>query len=174
MKSTKLITNGRLMVLYRKQGVKIFWNNIELTENVGFNTSLCINKKWFDSSQAKWKIMKENNKRLIFKIKWRYLPVIQTWSIELGHANLIFWTVAEEVSEDLEIDGRKVTLLVHNKYKRWINSSEEGEFRRINGWQGVAFNDNSSMCLGVRGVQNEYFYPAILFDFRIMIQNLLR
>ncbi len=108
---------------------KIFWKNKELTSGLGLYSSVCSLGIWYDSYQAAWNVNYENDKKIIVTGDWPYLPISQTWHIEMVGKNLILWQVNMEIYEEVNLEIEQANIMLCPEYKNWIVPGlSQGEF----------------------------------------------
>jgi len=165
LKVAATIQNQDLKIICYGGDVKIFWRDVEITKNVGLSSSICTLKSWDNSHRAQWQV-EERGTIIIAKNKWEDLPISQIWKIWIDKEGQILWVIDMEVEELLELEERRVGLMVSSEYKRWVNSYEEKEFPLIKEWKDMKLKYLDSRCIGVRGyIKDEKQLPSILFDF---------
>lgn len=104
---------------------RLFWKNRELTKGLGLYTSIFSSGFWQDSEGADWQITKVSEEKMILRGKWRSLPIIQVWEIELTEDTGIIWKIEMEVFEDVIIEGEQQTnVMLTNEYETWL--TEDG------------------------------------------------
>ena len=102
----------------QKGKCKLYFRNKELTSDVGMNTSFNINKKWYDSSSARWKI-KSFGKTLDININWLGLPVTQHWILELKNKSVIDWKVITFFNDRTGVFQYKIGMMVSDQYNKY-------------------------------------------------------
>lgn len=150
------ITCGRTRILPTLYGIKLFWQDKEITERVGLNTAINIFGIWTDSSKADWEIEEAGGDFFVLKCRFRGLPLTQSWIIKLKSEAKILWEIEMEVEEDLEIDQRRALIFVSPEYKTWVSSYEQGDFPRKGNWQEIGdLSNRLSRSVGVRFPKEE-------------------
>lgn len=125
----------------QKRKCKLYFRDEELTKDVGMNTSFNINKKWFDSSSAKWKV-RSFGKVLDIDMKWSDIAVSQHWLIKFVSKGIINWEVKTYFGEQLDIFQHKIGLIVSNKYDKYTVEQSTYNFPDLftNNWEEVLFS----------------------------------
>lgn len=123
------IQQGNIRLLFDSGRARIFYKNTELTKGLGLYTSLFSLQHWRDSMEATWEVKKLSNTKLFVKGRWMFIPVIQTWEIELKNGNIIEWRVKIEAEDIIKVEIEDFKLMLSDKYKEWfISSGENGIF----------------------------------------------
>jgi radical SAM superfamily enzyme YgiQ (UPF0313 family) len=97
------IERGGLKLKFGEGRVHLYWNDTQVSKDVGMNTSLHCGQRWIDSSMANWKLEKQSEHSIIVKLKWDEEPVRQQWDISLSDDAVISWSITMQIDEDLEI-----------------------------------------------------------------------
>lgn len=158
------LENGSLKILYGLGKIKIFWNNMELTNGVGLNTSISIYGNWFDSSQADWKVVEKSAKSLTMENEWKYLPLRQIWRLNVADEYSIDWEVTNFYKEDIELDVEKAGIMLSRHYDIWAVGDKEGEFKINRNWQEINLNDSPEKEVGAKS-RSGAGLPDIILDF---------
>lgn len=125
----KSIAKDRLRFVFERGRGRIFWEGLELTRELGLYTSLRSAGRWHDSaSWAIWKAESSGGDIIEAVGEWSYLPLIQSWRIQLINDKLIEFAVAMKVGKEMEVDRTQTNLMLSEKYKNWIAGKEKGEF----------------------------------------------
>lgn len=169
MKKTKssivAITKNKLRLVYQDKIIKLFWDDSELSFKSGINAAINTAGIWTDSSFGDWEIVRRAEDFFVLKNVWHQLPIICIWKFRMDKNGYIQWTVHMEVQEFLEIDERRIAMLVSPLYKSWINSYEGGRFPQVIGWQDMPLENFSSRLVGVRHSKDNVIPPLVLeFD----------
>ena len=159
------ITCGRTRIMPTTYGVKLFWQDKEITERVGLNTAINTCGIWTDSSKADWEIQEAGQNYFVLRFCFKDLPLIQRWIIRFKSEAKILWEIEMEVEEDLKIDQRRTLIFVSAEYKSWLSSYEQGDFPRMGNWQEINLNNRFSRSVGVRFAK-EKSLPALFFEFK--------
>jgi len=120
---------GKLELVFEHGKGRIFWRQHELTAGLGIYSSLRLSGIWYDSSQAIWQLIEKNNYKLVVLGDWPYIPLTQTWELELIDEKSILWKIETEVYEELNLELMQANLMLVNKYKNWtVGGVSQGEF----------------------------------------------
>jgi len=124
----------------QKGKCKLYFRNVELTSNVGMNTSFNIDKQWCDSSSAKWKI-RVSGKSLDMNLKWMDFPVVQQWRIKFTGKYTIDWEVKTQFNSKVDIFQYKMGMIVSNKYNKYTFEESVYSFPNLftNNWEQILF-----------------------------------
>lgn len=163
-RSMHKIEKGRLRVLYGLGKVKIFWNDVELTKGVGFNTSVSIYGSWFDSSQSDWQIIERSKEGAVIAGEWKYLPIRQIWRLNIVEEGIVDWEVKNIYKEDIELDTEKAGIMLSEKYSDWVAGDRRGLFKISRNWQEINLEGVSKREIGARSSFDPTI-PDIILDF---------
>jgi len=159
------IAAGRLRLIFDVRGIKIYWDNIELTRNVGLNIAASTLGVWTDSSQGTWDILKKDKSSLVIKNTWRYLPITLVWHLKIINERKIQWKVEVEAEEDIQIDKKRIIILLSPEYKTWLTSDRKAQFLPRQGDDILTKYEFSAPWLGVYPAKHKNGYPGLIFEF---------
>lgn len=155
---------------------RIFWQRRELTSGLGLYTSIALEDRWVDSSQAFWRVQELDKVMLVTIGYWPWVPFRQTWEISILDERMIFWRIIGDNRGDAVLRGEQVNLMVSSCYKEWFAHKDTRnefpeEFMSHNGiswnrlWQG-----DGVLPIGVirhkinKGIFNREFMPTVIFE----------
>ncbi|MFC1709625.1 ABC transporter ATP-binding protein [Candidatus Omnitrophota bacterium] len=123
------LKNDDLRFVFDSGRCKIIWRDKELTAGLGVYTSVRSKDVWHDSYQAAWRVNHKGNKKIVAVGYWPYLPISQTWQIELTNKGEIHWKVDMDVYEEADLEIEQANIMLLPKYKNWIVPDiNKGEF----------------------------------------------
>jgi 4-amino-4-deoxy-L-arabinose transferase-like glycosyltransferase len=123
------ISRGNLKLLLDNGRGRIFYKGIEITTGLGMYSSIFSLQHWRDSMEAVWEVKKVTDTKFIAKGRWMFIPVSQTWEIELKEGNIIDWRIKTEAHEPIKIEVVDYKLMLSKNYTRWlVSSGEKGGF----------------------------------------------
>lgn len=161
-----ILEKDRLRIVVHQEGIKLYWDNNELTESVGFNTSVCIFGLWYDSSKAKWNIVKHTHEELIIKNEWHRIPIIQQWHLKLINEKEIIWQVNFGVDSKIEIEEFKMSIMLSPAYRKWNTGEERGKFPTAVAWEEVELKNLNTQVITAENAKFKGCHlPAVRFDF---------
>jgi anaerobic magnesium-protoporphyrin IX monomethyl ester cyclase len=164
--SKKSIKQARLQVVYHGEGVKLFWDNQEITQSIGLNTSVCVFGLWYDSSKAKWEVLKHNQHELQLKSIWHNIPLSQIWRIKLDQEDQLEWNIRMEADAKIEIEQTKSSIMLCPDYKKWMIGDETGRFSNLRDWQQAEIKNLNAKQIKILGVKTKKSeLPELIFDF---------
>jgi anaerobic magnesium-protoporphyrin IX monomethyl ester cyclase len=134
-----------------------------LTRQMGFNTSLCLQGHWTDSTFAIWEAYKERD-MVYTHIEWPAYGVTQEWHFYLKEKSLC-WRVKTLQTQRLEIALFKAGIFISETYSQFI----PGEGAQIvlmpftDEWQAIKLANLTPLCFSDRNGPRAM--SDIVFDF---------
>ncbi|MFC1709629.1 radical SAM protein [Candidatus Omnitrophota bacterium] len=158
--------------LSQQGSCKLFRSGLELTKDVGMNTSFFVNDRWIDSSSAEWSKRVKGNSAEI-DICWPGVAIKQKWAIRLEN-KYIDWSVKTVFCEKLKIYQNKIGIMVSNNYDKYKHNNSIYNFHssKTDNWEEVMFSKISSINLladNAMGPLNLTFEPKD--DIFLQVQN---
>ena len=151
------ILAGRLRAVFNVCGVKIYWDNIELTDNVGLNIAINTLGTWTDSSRGGWSILKKDSFSMIISNRWSHLPITLIWHLKIVDERKIHWKVELETEEYIKIDKKRALVLLSAQYKTWLTHDKRAQFLSSQEGGVLADYDFSESWLGVYPDENKNY-----------------
>ncbi|MCG2712660.1 MAG: radical SAM protein [Candidatus Omnitrophica bacterium] len=162
------ISQNKLHVQMHDEGIKLFWDKLELTQGVGLNSSVCIFGLWHDSSKAKWEVTKRGNNELVIKNNWQNIPIAQEWQIKIDSSNSLLWQINTRVDSRIEIEQSKASMMLSSVYTRWNTTEERGKFPLTMSWNEANIKNSQVKRVSVLAAKNNtQRMPGISFDFSL-------
>ncbi|MCX5702393.1 MAG: radical SAM protein, partial [Candidatus Omnitrophica bacterium] len=159
------ILAGRIRAVFNVCGVKIYWDNIELTDNVGLNIAINTLGAWTDSSRGDWSILKKDSSSMIISNRWHLLPITLIWHLKIVDERKIYWKVELETEEYIKIDKKRALVLLSAQYKTWLTHDKRAQFLSSQEGGVLADYDFSESWLGVYPYENKNYYPGVILKF---------
>jgi 4-amino-4-deoxy-L-arabinose transferase-like glycosyltransferase len=123
------IQQGNIKLLFDNGHVRIFFKEREITKGLGLYASFFSLLHWRDSMEATWEVKKLNGAKLIAQGRWMFIPLVQTWEIELKEGNTIDWRIKTVALDVIKIEAEDYKLMLSDNYKEWfVSNGEKGEF----------------------------------------------
>lgn len=170
--SDNSISIGKLKLVLDVCGIKLFYNNVELTDNVGLNMAICALGTWTDSSKGTWKIFRKDSNSLVIQNQWHYLPISLVWHLNIINEGKIIWEIELVAEEDIKIDQKRAIIVFANKYKRWSAQGREECFFESND-ESAAVNFNSSrQWLGLHSAMSNKYCPEVILKFSEIAEDI--
>lgn len=164
--SKKIIKKGRIQAVYHSEGIKLYWDNQEITQSIGLNTSVSIFGLWYDSSKAKWEVIRHNEQELELKSTWNNIPISQTWQIKFIDDSVLQWSIQTIVESKIEIEQTKSSIMLSPIYKKWQIQNQTGKFPSAMNWQQAEIKDINTKQIKVLAVKAKNTnLPELVFDF---------
>ncbi|MDD5747255.1 MAG: SPASM domain-containing protein, partial [Candidatus Omnitrophica bacterium] len=155
-----------LRVVPHSEGIRLVWNDQELTHSVGLNTSVCIFGLWYDSSKAEWEIVRQGEQEIILKNTWRNIPLSQQWHLVLDDEHTVRWRIDMLIDSKLEIEQMKTSVMLPAGYKHWSAGNQRGKFSALMAWNDMSLADATVRRIGVPGIQLKGRpVPGVCLDF---------
>lgn len=155
---------------------RIFWDGVEFTKGLGLYSSVFLQDRWHDSSQAFWEVQRLDKKRLLAVGHWPWISMAQNWEISLLDEETLLWKITKETWEDVVSEREQVSLMVSDKYTEWFSQKKtHGKFPQSFIEHNGVFWDrlwcgNSALPIGIKrckvkkGIFTRQFLPSIIFD----------
>jgi len=127
--SSNELKGNRLKFIFNQGSGRIFWEGRELTKRLGLYTSLRSKGRWYDSaSSARWRIVEENMNVIKIIGEWLYLPISQSWEVEINEDNFLKFIVKMKIDNEIEVDCLQTNLMVSEIYAQWIKDDQAHSF----------------------------------------------
>jgi hypothetical protein len=131
--SSNELNGNRLKFIFKQGSGRIFWDGRELTKQLGLYTSLRSKGYWHDSASfARWKTVEEKMNVIRIIGEWLYLPISQSWEVEINEDNLLKFIVRMKINNDIEVDCLQTNLMVSEIYSQWIKEDRMHSFPVFN------------------------------------------
>lgn len=109
--------------------VKICSGKRELTSGLGVYTSARCSGIWFDSYQALWDVIERSENRIVAIGSWPYIPISQTWHMDLIDKGVFQWIVEMEMYENIRLELEQASIMLSSEYEIWeAKGHGRGEF----------------------------------------------
>lgn len=119
---------GRLRLTFDNNRVILSCDGINLTRTNHICSSIHVNGVWCNSLFGHWDVKKENDDKIIARIYWHQLPLVEIWEIEKTKEDSLLWTVSMEIKEELDIQEQCLTFECSNYYKYYYSDYGSGDF----------------------------------------------
>jgi len=162
--------NKDIKLICQDRCLKLFYRDIELSDDIGVHASILVDNTWFDSHQGIWQInVKENT--LHITIDWKDLPIRQLWNIKkVGDGFMC--AVYIDVKEKINIKRLQAGIILKEDYNQWFSGVEKGNFPDFtNSWLNIFRQDLTSKVFGVK---NDNGLANIIFENLRSGQSLLQ
>jgi len=124
-----VLSSNSLKFIFDRGKGRIFFNQNELTAGLGLYASIRSRGIWYDSYQAYWQLLGQENNRITLLGDWPHIPVSQEWQIELAGENLILWQAWMKIYEEFDLEIAQSNIMLSSRYKNWqAGDSSQGEF----------------------------------------------
>ncbi|MFH1460399.1 MAG: radical SAM protein [Candidatus Omnitrophota bacterium] len=154
---------GDLKLSFGEGRIKLYWQNQEITKDVGLTTSLHYGERWIDSSQASWKLEKYNENKIRIKLKWDNVPIRQEYLIEINDNQEISWSIDMQIAKQVQIFEYKAGIMLDAVYNMWKDDLGTGKFPPIKDWEEIElYNTNSQKIIALRIKDDkQYLFPDV-------------
>ena len=155
--------------------MKLYFKGIELTKSAGFSCSVLSDGVWYSLSGSRIKIRRIAQNKMGLFIKFKNIPFIQHWIIELGLDNHIDWNMEIETERSFKIDAVRVSVLFSKYYVIWFDAkAQENRFPCFAENQKVCYEAKELDFIGLKADSPEV--PSMIFKaegspFSLTIQN---
>jgi len=114
------ITRWPLEFYFRSGVTKLYYNGVEVTNNLGLETLFNYGGETYSSAQAIWGAKRVGDKRIIATARWRGLPFSQEWEFDIRNSKSIGWKVTMDAPKKVDIKDRVSALALSEMYKEWL------------------------------------------------------
>ena len=161
----------RLFCDLENKSIRLYYRDKEITKATGLHSSFLIDKVWYETSSAEWKIDKEGD-LIILEFFWKDLGFIQSWRMFFKD-NYLNWQVTYELEKPFNFSLLKFGLLLTEEYKGYFCGHQQGRFpEEFSFWQDIPLENLKAEWFGLR---KEEGLPAIILKnrggFNCAIQN---
>lgn len=162
--SGNAIAQGPLKIVCADRGIKIFWNNAEVTSGAGLNVSINTLGLWTDSTRAEWRILEQDEHGFKIKVVFKELPLSQNWIVSIA-GQQIHLDIDMEIEEWLFIEELRILCLISPRYKSWLSNFHQQDFPRQNrDWQHLCMESVPALLIGARFPIEGEFLPAVVLE----------
>ncbi|MCG2704144.1 MAG: radical SAM protein [Candidatus Omnitrophica bacterium] len=142
------VSSRHLTLRFGEGKIRVYWKDKEISKDVGLTTSFHYGDNWFDSSQANWKLEKQDGNKITVKLKWDDVPVRQEWKLSLTE-DTIFWSSTLLVERSVQLLEYKAGIMIQDAYNMWQDDLGTGEFPKITDWEEIELYNANSRILAV-------------------------
>ncbi|MFH1092576.1 MAG: radical SAM protein [Candidatus Omnitrophota bacterium] len=159
----EVISRDSIKMKFGEGQVRLYWKDREITKGVGLNTSFYYGERWFDSSQANWKLEKESDEVITVRLNWDDVPVRQYWQISIDEDNSIKWTSQMEVKRAVQLLEYKSGIMLQPDFNMWKDDLGVGKFPQLQDWEEIElYNSKSRKLTALQdGAQQENVLPVL-------------
>jgi len=172
------IQKDSLKLIFEDGRARLFWDNTELTKELGLYSSVYSGNRWFESFSGEWNFKKTKNHSLRAVCRWHSLPIEQVWELDLMDNGLVSWKIDMVVYEQVIITQGRINVMLSEKYRQWfINQEREGDFPEIlyDEWVDILDKNIFGKCAGVKTVSKDSLYlPRVDFGLSSNELNMVR
>ena len=168
-KGVNFIATGRVRIFFSPSGIRLFWENKELTREDGFRSccSSFTEGKEIKSSAFTFSDFKKDANNAI-SLKKRYLDssIEEDWKFEIIDEKQIDWSVKiHNRYGGIASGDSRLALILSDEYKKWLDSWGEGGFYPVFDDLEVELRNPKTKLVGVRGRKKlNRQLPTILLD----------
>ncbi|MBM3252181.1 MAG: hypothetical protein FJZ11_05340, partial [Candidatus Omnitrophica bacterium] len=160
-----MITKGRTKISYSANGIKIFWENTEMTKPPGLNVAVNTVGIWTNATEADWQILDKGEDYFKFKIVFRNLPLSQIWSLKIREEQEIEWRIDTEIEEWSHVNEFRMVFLANSRYKTWFKGYQQGNYPRLDtDWHDLSSDGPPVTLIGCRFPIEGIFLPAFALE----------
>lgn len=169
----EVILNGRIKIKFGEGQVRLYWKDREISKGVGLNTSFYYGERWFDSSQANWKLEKQSLEAIIVKLTWDNVPVRQLWKISINADNTINWSAEMEIKRPVQLLEYKSGIMLQPDFNMWKDDLGVGKFPPLQDWEEIELYNSKSKQLTVleHGAEKENKLPILELSLEGPMEN---
>ncbi|MBU1912686.1 MAG: hypothetical protein KKB22_04050, partial [Candidatus Omnitrophica bacterium] len=155
--------------------IRLYFKGVELTKSAGFSGSVLSEGAWHGLSGALIKINRIAQHKMALFIKFKNIPLIQHWIIELGPGSQINWNIEMEAEKPLRIDAVRTAVFFSKYYGVWFDAkAQENRFPHFTENQKTYYETKELDFIGLKA--GDPIMPSLLFKaggvpFTSTIQN---
>ncbi len=163
------IATGRVALFFNATGIRLFWNNKELTRQGGFTSclsGLSEGKKIKSGAFVFTDFKKDVDNRISLKKIYIDNNIEEDWNFEIIDEKQIDWSVKIHNGHVGTPAGEsRLTLILSDEYQKWVDSWGEGGFYPAFDDLEVELRNPKTKLVGVRG-RKKFIgeIPTILLD----------
>jgi len=167
----------RLSLIFDHGKGRLFWDQTEITKDLGLYSSILSKEVWYDSSQAYWEVRESQKGKLTAIGLWPWIPISQTWEFSLPNEKTVLWKISNRIWDEAVLEKGQANLMLSNKYKEWfvykkVSGKFPDRFIQHNGvfWDRLWCGDTASP-IGVKKCKlkktffNRQFLPSLTFSY---------
>lgn len=167
-----VIRGNKLKFIFNNGSGRIYWDDQELTKRLGMYTSLRSVGHWYDSRHyAAWKVHVKDKSVIKASGKWLYLPISQSWEINMIEDRCIEFNITMEVEKEIAVDRLQTNIMFSERYQQWVANKVEGAFSYFKGnidddWEVLhssVVNGNSDFIGLGKYKYDGTFLPKVIF-----------
>ncbi len=170
----RCINKEPLKLIFNEGKIRLFYNEVEITKNLGLYTSIRSSGIWHDSTRAKWELEKIDETKVRAHLKWLKLPIEQIWKIEISGEEEINCDIRMEISGKLRIEREQTNIMLTDNYLTWlVSNGVRGKFpKEFNedyggDWQSLWKGSCRDGLIGVSvPKRREYSLPIVTLECR--------
>jgi MoaA/NifB/PqqE/SkfB family radical SAM enzyme len=159
----------------KKNRIRLYFKDLELTNSAGFNGAVFSGGIWHSLSEAFLKINRITQYKLGLFIKFRNIPLVQHWVIELGPDNQINWNIEMEAQKPLRIEAVKANVFFSKYYRIWFNAqAQESRFPHFTNDHKACYETRQLDFVGLKSGDQQmppFIFKADGVSFALTIQN---
>ncbi|MCX5702392.1 MAG: ABC transporter ATP-binding protein [Candidatus Omnitrophica bacterium] len=164
-----IIQDKATKIIFEIGAVRIFYNELELTEGPGIRTIFDVYdiNKQLDSNNARWQINKTSDNKITCFLRWDHITsIMQQWDFFIEN-NTVKLLIAMVSYKHANIYNEHAGLLLSKNYKHWSTASEEGnvDYNFMGTHTGVPLKNNKSKIFYVREyAEKGTTYSSVIFN----------
>ena len=173
------LESARTKIAFFDGSCQLLWGGKHLTTGLGIYTSLHSKGIWYDSAQARWKVIASSRERFVAEGFWPWIPVAQVWEVFLKGGKEVLLKAKMKVFQEVPIDIQETVVMLSGEYDRWSAGKGIKEFP-----EGFTSDDFFRFCLwankadGVSSLSSHSDHlPAVTFKpgpmpgHRVIVEN---
>ncbi len=143
---------GRLMVIFDRGSLNLYWDGMKLTRGAGFMSSFSLDgKSGLLPQDIAWNFEKRSNSEIALTRRYAGSSLLEEWKITVIDEKQIDWAVdMNSLGAVAAVDG-KVMLLLTGRYRIWVDSWGEGRLYPVSDSRNVPLRNSRSEFIGLRG-----------------------
>ena len=162
----RAVKNGPIKVCIYNNKIKIFFNEKEVTEDIGLHVLFQIKGRWYNSQGAAIKIKEKSGNKSLLEFRWPALNIRQLWHIAILDTGEIELNIYMCAGARISSNNRRIRLVLNRDYNKWFTLACFGNFsEEPTDWESIIEKGPGPLGIGVKDERaNENSLPGILLE----------
>jgi ABC-type polysaccharide/polyol phosphate transport system ATPase subunit len=140
--SMAILERGPLRAIFENGRLVLWYGEKLITKGFSGYTSVRSFVRWHESEKAEWVVTQRSATRIEAEGRYRGLPAVQHWTVEIDESGSLVWEIWLTVEEELRLEREQASFMLCEDYDRFAaggHSGRLGEFKRAvsDDWEEV-------------------------------------